>query len=70
VAIWCVIPSGEYENGGARVVRGCVAGASDCVFHGASHAFMAVPRVSDVIVVPCVGCVTAAGGEDYVCWVE
>jgi hypothetical protein len=50
--------------------RVAVVGASDCVFHGASHAFVAVFRVSDVSAVPCVGCNTAAGLEDYVFWVE
>jgi hypothetical protein len=56
-----VFPTGEYEYGGDGVVRGCVVGANDCVFHGAAHAFGVVFRVSDVSTVPCVGCVTAVG---------
>jgi hypothetical protein len=36
-------------------------GASDCVLHGASHAFVVVFRASDVSVVPSVGCGTAVG---------
>jgi hypothetical protein len=38
-------------------------GASDCVFHGTSHTFVVVFRVSDVSAVPCVWCVAAAGGR-------
>jgi hypothetical protein len=53
--------SGEYQYGGARGVRGCGVGACDCVFHGASHAFVVVFRVSDVSAVPGVWCVAAAG---------
>jgi hypothetical protein len=37
------------------VVRGCFVDFSDCVFHGAAHAFVVVFRVSDVSAVPIVG---------------
>jgi hypothetical protein len=42
---------GEYENGGTGLVRGCVMGASDCLFHSASHAFVIVFQIS--VIVPC-----------------
>ena len=31
-AVWCVFPSGEYEDGCARCVRGCEVCAVDCMF--------------------------------------
>jgi hypothetical protein len=70
VALWCVLPSGEYEDGSARGVTVCGVGASDCVLHGASHAFVIVFRVSDVSAVPCMWGATAAGREEHVLWVE
>jgi hypothetical protein len=60
-AVWCVFPSGEYEDGGPRCVGGCGVGASDCVSHGFAHAFMIVFRVGDVGAVPSVWGAAAAG---------
>jgi hypothetical protein len=34
VAVWCVFPAGEYEDGCAGCVRGCEVCGGDCVFHG------------------------------------
>jgi hypothetical protein len=61
-----VFPTGEYEDGGAGEVSWCGVGASDCMFHGASHAFVVVFRAVDVSAVPYVWYVAAAGIEDYV----
>jgi hypothetical protein len=70
VAVWCVFPSGEYEDDGAGGVRGCGVGGVDCVFLGTSHAFVVVFHVSDVSAAPCAWGVTADGREVYVFWVE
>jgi hypothetical protein len=58
----CVFSSGEYENGGAGGLRGCVVGASE------SHTFVVVFRVSSVSAVPCVGCVTTTDEKTMSCW--
>jgi hypothetical protein len=56
----CVFPSGEYEDGCARCVRGCEVCAGDCMFHGAAHSFVVVFWVGDVGAVPCVWGIDAA----------
>jgi hypothetical protein len=60
VAVWCVFPSGEYEDGCAGCVRGCEVYAGDYVFHGAAHAFVVVFWVGDVGAVPRVWGIAAA----------
>jgi hypothetical protein len=60
VAVWCVFPSWENEDGGAEVVGSGGVGACDGVFHGAAHACVVVFRVSDVSVVPSVWCIISA----------
>ena len=60
VAVGCVFPSGEYEDGGAGCVGGCGVGAGDCVFHGSSHAFVVVFGVGYVGALPCVRGIAAA----------
>jgi hypothetical protein len=52
VAVWCVFPWREYEDGCAVCVRGCEVCACDCMFHGAAHAFVVVLWVGDVGAVP------------------
>ena len=42
VTVEFVFPSGEDEDGCAGCVRGCEVCAGDCVFRGASHAFVVV----------------------------
>jgi hypothetical protein len=61
VTVRCVFPSAEDVGGGAGGLRGCGVGASDCVFHAASHVFVVIFRVSDVSAVPGVWCVTTVG---------
>jgi hypothetical protein len=57
VAVWCVFPAGEDEDGCAGCVRVCEVCAGDCMFHGAAHAFVVVFRVGYVCALPCVwGC--------------
>ena len=60
VAVGCVFPSGEYEDGCAGCVRGCEVCAGDCMFHGAAHAFVVVFWVGDVGAVPRVRGIAAA----------
>jgi hypothetical protein len=60
MSVWCVFPSGEYEDGGAGCVWGCGVGAGDCVFHGSAHAFVIVFLVGDDGAVPGMWGVAAA----------
>ena len=61
VAVGCVFPSGEDEDGCAGYVRGCEVCAGDCVFHGSSHAFVVVFGVGYVGALPCVRGIATAG---------
>ena len=61
VAVGCVFPSGEYEDGCAGCVGGCEVRAGDCMFHGSAHAFVVVFGVGDVGALPCVWGIAAAG---------
>ena len=70
VAVWCVFPSGENEDGSAGGVCVCKVCAGDCMFHGTAHAFVIVFGICNVGTLPCVWSITAAGREDYVFWVK